>query len=98
MAIASAQDREFLASRGFAVVGSTFANLTLGLYINPVYVNPYDLAAAVIDGAPGSVIMWRAARQLRTIDDDTAVVLVGVFCDTPTNCYVHAELANWGRR
>lgn len=96
MAIASAQDREFLASRGFEVVGSTFANTTLGLHITPVYVNPYDVAAAVIDGAPGTVIMWHAAR-VSIIHDETLSVIVGNLCDTPMSCYVQAQLANWGR-
>jgi len=98
MAIASAQDREFLASRGFTVVGNTFANAILGHYISPVYVNPYNVAAAVIDGSPGSVIMWHAARSHTIAHDEITTVVVGVPCDTPTSCYVQAQLENWGRR
>jgi len=98
MAIASVQDREFLTARGFAVIGNTFANTSLGLHITPVYVNPYDMGAAVIDGAPGAVIMWHAARVHSTVHDEVATVIVGPPRDTPTLCYVQAELSNWGRR
>lgn len=98
MAVASVQDRTFLTERGFEVVGNTFANLSLGLHITPVYVNPYDMGAAVIDGAPGAVIMWHAARVHTDTPEGAAPVVVGPPRDTPTLCYVQAELSNWGRR
>lgn len=103
MAVATDQDRAFMLETGFALTGDTFAHPD-GRSIAAVWVDPSDSRRGTfVSGAyaspPNRVVMWHAAnakyRRTPNGDDLFSVKPVGGPCESPTACYVQAEVLLW---
>lgn len=102
MAIATDEDRKFMADQGFKVHGDTFHHAD-GRSISAVWVNPAKPRQGAFWGGqlgcpPDRVCMWHAAKTAPiggAGNVEWATRPVGSPCETPIACFVQAEVHQW---
>ena len=101
MAVATDEDRKFLSEQGFDLIGSGWAHAD-GRQINSVMVYPGQPSVGTFYGGQmgcpqDRVVMWHAAVcRVRHLGDYMTAYPVGTACETPTACFIQAELNQWG--
>lgn len=99
MAVATEQDRQFLAEAGFNIIGEAWVHWD-GRQINSVLVAPTDSRRGTFMSGrfavpSGRVVMWHAAKGFVDSAAYEVVRPVGSPCETPTACFIAAELCRW---
>ncbi|WP_055128554.1 hypothetical protein [Pseudomonas mediterranea] len=102
MAIATDEDRKFMAENGFKLHGDTFGHAD-GRSIAAVWVNPVNTRQGTFWGGQlgcpvDRTCMWHAAKTSQYTDqfgDDWRTRPVGSPCESPIACFIQAELCQW---
>lgn len=102
MAIATDEDRAFMAQQGFAIAGDDMFRHKDGRAITAVLVDPTDSRRGTFMGGYGvpknREVMWHATKSA-TFNDASgrgfATRPVGAPCDSPTACFIQAEILLW---
>lgn len=101
MAIATDEDRKFLAEQGFKLNDTGWSHED-GRQINSVMVCPGNSRIGTFYGGqlgcpPDRVVMWHAAVcSVRQLGEYMTARPVGAPCETPTACFIQAEVEQWG--